>query len=99
MFGGLDEGLDGSGWVWVVNLNRRGELGLEPYGSRLGWVAQDKARESAEVGSNVSCGGVGNQLGWVRLEFGVGLESVLGLDFGQAMFVGLVEGLDGLGWV
>ena len=53
---GLDEGLDGSGWVWVVNQSRRGELGLEPYGSRLGWVARDKAREWGEVGSSSSVG-------------------------------------------
>ena len=88
MFGGLDEWLDGSGWVWVVSLSHRGELGLEPYGSRLGWVARDNARELVEVGSNDSCEGVGNQLGWVRLEFGVGLESVLGLG---RPCVGLIE--------
>ena len=73
MFGGLDEWLDGSGWVWVVNLSRRGELGLEPYGSSLGWVARVEARGLGEVGSSVSVGdeiriglyGIGSE--WLRV--------------------------------
>ena len=57
MFVSLDEGLDGLGWGRVVNQSRRWGLGLEPYGSRLGWVAQVKVREGVKVvlGCGVGC--------------------------------------------
>ena len=39
-----------------MNESRRGELGLEAYGSSLGWMARDKAQEWGEVGSSISVG-------------------------------------------